>query len=244
MDTTTAHKLNTFNQRFYARNAASFSSTRSSAWQGWERLRPEIERASAILDVACGNMRFEKYAAGLADGKCPEFYCVDSCAELAVSLPRVHFQQLDVVKLCIERDELAEAMYAPICDLSVSFGFLHHIPGFEARSHFVDALLSKTAAGGAVALSFWCFMNDGRLARKALAITEVAKEKLNVELEQNDYFLGWQNDREALRYCHSFTDEEIGELVDSVSDSCALEQRYDADGRSAALNSYVILRKR
>lgn len=244
MDTTTAHKLNKLNKEFYSRHAASFSSTRSFSWQGWEKLRPEIARASTVLDVACGNMRFEKFAKSFEGGSQKEFYCVDSCAELASELPNVHFQELDVVELCIERAGLAEALVTPMCDLSVSFGFLHHIPGFEARRHLVDALLDKTVQGGVVALSFWCFMKDDRLARKAHAITELATQKLRFELDANDYFLDWQDDHSAFRYCHSFSDDEIDELVACVSGECEQRLRYGADGRDGALNTYVILNRR
>lgn len=243
MDTTTAHKLNLLNQEFYSRHAESFSSTRSFPWQGWEKLHPEIMRASTVLDVACGNMRFEKFASSLKEGGQIKFFCVDTCAEFASDLPNVRFQQLDVVKLCIERADLVEALDSPICDLSVSFGFLHHIPGFEARRHLVDALLDKTAKGGAVALSFWCFMKDDRLARKALLTTELATEKLGLDLDEGDYFLDWQDDRSAFRYCHSFSDDEIHELVAGASGVCEQELEYRSDGRNGILNTYVILRK-
>lgn len=244
MDTTTAHKLNMLNQEFYRQHAASFSSTRSSSWQGWEKLRPEIERASTVLDIACGNMRFEKFAKTLESASCTKFYCVDSCLELAPGMPDVRFQELDVVQVCIEQAGLAASLDCPACDLVVSFGFIHHIPGFEARRHFIDALLEMTVQGGAVALSFWCFMRDDRLARKALSTTGLAMEKLGLTLDENDYFLGWQEDPTAFRYCHSFSDDEIQKLLASVSSVCEQEICYRADGRNGLLNTYVVLRRR
>ena len=244
MNITTAHKLNMLNQEFYSRHAESFSSTRSSSWQGWEKLRPETMRASTVLDVACGNMRFEKFASSVEGGDRIEFYCVDSCPELASEVPNVHFQELDVVQLCIEQADFAAVLDSPLCDLAVSFGFIHHIPGFEARRRFVDALLERTTRGGAVALSFWCFMRDERLARKALSVTELAMEKLELELDENDYFLDWQDDRSALRYCHCFSDDEIQELVTCVSQACEQELCYRADGKNGMLNTYIVLRRR
>lgn len=243
MDFITAQKLNKLNQEFYARNAATFSSTRSHPWQGWERLRPAIEEASTILDVACGNMRFERFAQALKGEQGIECYCVDSCAELADELPGVKFHQLDIVELCIEQADIAQAICAPVCDLTVSFGFLHHIPGFEARCHFIDALVEKTAPGGLVAVSFWRFMEDNRLARKACAITEHARQELDLHLDENDFILGWQNDDSAYRYCHNFTDDEIDELVGSVAQVCELALRFNADGKNGALNTYVVLQK-
>lgn len=53
---------------FYRANAESFSQTRQSPWQGWVRLLEVVEAASGqeplrVLDLACGNLRFERYLA-------------------------------------------------------------------------------------------------------------------------------------------------------------------------------------
>ena len=244
MDAKTAQKLNALNQEFYAKNAASFSATRSHPWEGWKRLRPAIGAASNILDVACGNLRFERFASMLKGEGNVEFDCVDSCAELAPSLPGIHFQKLDIVELCINGGNIAKAIHSPACDFVVSFGFLHHVPGFEARCRLIEALLEKTVQGGRVALSLWQFMEDDRLARKALATTARARHELDLDLDENDYILGWQDDGSAYRYCHNYTDDEISELLFKVSDTCQLEFHYNSDGRNNALNTYVVLRKK
>ena len=244
MDAKTAQKLNALNQEFYAKNAESFSATRSHPWEGWERLRPAIEGASKILDVACGNMRFERFASTLRSDENVEYHCVDSCAELAPSLPGIHFQKLDIVELCINGGDIAQALRSPACDLVVSFGFLHHVPGFEARLRLIEALLEKTVPGGRVALSFWRFMEDDRLARKALATTSRARQELDLALDENDYILGWQDGDSTYRYCHYYTDDEIRDLLFIITDICHLELHYNSDGRNNALNTYVVLRRK
>lgn len=243
MDALTAHTLNKLNQVFYARNAASFSSTRSAPWPGWERLRFAIEEATTVLDVACGNMRFEKYAETVGGAYPKEYHCVDSCLDLAIDLPNAHFQDLDIVDLCIRGAGISQMLQSPACDLVVSFGFLHHVPGFEARRRLIDALVEKTAQGGRLALSFWRFMEDDRLAQKALAVTERAKRAFELVLEENDYILGWQGDNSAYRYCHNYTDDEISELLSTITGICEPELRYNSDGRNDMLNTYIVLRK-
>ena len=57
---------------------------------------------------------------------------------------------------------------APLADISVCFGFMHHVPSCEYRVRVLDALVRQTRPGGIIAISFWEFMNDERMARKAV----------------------------------------------------------------------------
>ena len=122
-----ASSLIQLNNTFYREHSASFSDTRQAPWPGWVRTMDialeqldvaTIERPVRVFDLACGNMRFENFAAGgtlaakgvdgaspSADASCPfEFYGVDSCQDLAIDarghalrIPNLHFQELDVL---------------------------------------------------------------------------------------------------------------------------------------------------
>ena len=243
MDRQTANILNEMNMRFYADNAQSFSKTRMNPWKGWERLVPYIEGASTILDVACGNMRFERFVQERCPSSVPEYYCIDACPELVGENPEVSFQRLDIVELCISGNDVAASLNAPTCDFVVSFGFLHHIPSVEARIALVKALVEKTRTGGTIALSFWQFMNDKKLALKAEESTEKLRQDFKVNLDKGDYLLGWQDVEGACRYCHHFDDSEICELIATFGRKLEIIEQYSADGNSIPLNSYLILRK-
>ena len=54
-------------------------------------------------------------------------------------------------------------------DLSVSFGFLHHIPLPQWRAAFLEALIEATKPGGFACISLWRFLTDDGLAAKAKA---------------------------------------------------------------------------
>lgn len=107
MDKNLARFLCRLTGDFYAANSGSFSQTRQSAWPGWltcaEVLRKEgllaaanAPRSLSVLDLACGNMRFERFFSQVAS-PLPVRYCaVDSCDELAVGASDV-----------LARDELA-----------------------------------------------------------------------------------------------------------------------------------------
>ena len=244
---------------FYRANAESFSQTRQSPWQGWVRLLEVMEAASGreplrVLDLACGNLRFERYLADALPGRVLSGYAVDNCDPLVETggrnesdaLSRIAFQNLDVVER-LSAGCLREALEAPdaSCDLAVSFGFMHHVPLERWRAGLLRALVAKVRPGGFVAVSFWRFLNSAKLARKAQETTSRARTELGIpELPGNDYLLGWQDTQGLYRYCHHFDEPEIERLLAMVADSADLVSCFEADGKTGNLNEYVVLRVR
>ena len=244
---------------FYRANAESFSQTRQSPWQGWVRLLEVMEAASGreplrVLDLACGNLRFERYLADALPGRVLSGYAVDNCDPLVETggrnesdaLSRIAFQNLDVVER-LSAGCLREALEAPdaSCDLAVSFGFMHHVPLERWRAGLLRALVAKVRPGGFVAVSFWRFLNSAKLARKAQETTSRARAELGIpELPGNDYLLGWQDTQGLYRYCHHFDEPEIERLLAMVADSADLVSCFEADGKTGNLNEYVVLRVR
>ena len=278
MDLDMAHTLNDMNSAFYARYAASFSQTHTSAWKGWSKLAPSIAGAESILDVACGNMRFCDFAEEVKGGVPFAYYGVDSSRALAIDegllakegIDLTHsepeegsvedtslsgqlkgsashgirsYQQLDIVRTYLEGRDIASAIAAPCCELVVSFGFFHHVPGDDARRKLLRALVSKAVPGGKIAISFWHFMDDERLTRNATRITSRASRERSLRLEQGDYLLGWHGDETTLRYCHHFTQDEIALLAKGIAAEASVEALFEADGKAAPLNSYVVLKR-
>lgn len=207
MELGTAHALCALNNEFYRRQSESFSATREASWTGWERVLASISQASCggmepassgvsradrlrVLDVACGNFRFERFLAAKYEGA---FYAlgVDSCDAMALSALEgrdfgegsVDYLHADVVGRLLEGDRRdgifglsARKEGSVEFDVVVSFGFMHHIPGKRNRLALLRALVEAVRPGGIVAVSLWRFMDDERLARKARAITERVRE--------------------------------------------------------------------
>ncbi len=231
MDEQTARRLSDLTTEFYARTAASFSATRQTPWAGWERLLGlcGITRTSSlrVLDLACGNLRFERFLVERA-GSVRAWAC-DNCDELVPDPPcPTTYQHVD---LATSPHEVA----APACDLAVSFGFMHHLPTVHAREELLATLAEHTRPGGWVAVSFWQFAQDPRLAAKARPVADG---------EPGDFTLGWQNDPTAQRYCHSFEEAEIDDLAASVANMAREGTRFHADGKSGRLNRYLVLQRR
>lgn len=175
------------NTEFYERNAASFSQTRTVPWEGWRRCMAacgfdgldeaaldqpvDAQIADSVLDIACGNLRFETFLANAYPHIDWSFFAVDNCEPLVASgqediAKKVHFTCEDIVSNLLDglpaaepANVLALAAATPF-DLVVSFGFLHHIPSFDLRQQFLLEALSQVKPGGYLVVSFWQFLND------------------------------------------------------------------------------------
>ena len=267
MDADIARGLIALNNRFYAEHAASFSATRSAPWAGWSQLLDELRSAGGLsgcsklsaLDLACGNLRFERFLAEALPACELRVHAVDSCPALierapAMDAARIHYQQLDILEELLSRETPPHAMPRKpfdesAYDLTVCFGFMHHVPGAALRQRLLDLLVDATAPHGFIALSCWQFMGDARLAAKALQADDFASAappfpgfSLHA-LEEHDHFLGWQDDARPLRYCHHFADADIDNLVAHVAPRARELARWSADGRSGTLNRYLLLQR-
>lgn len=247
MDANTIHILNQLTTDFYARCASSFSATRSHAWTGWERIGRHIECLRGdtpvrLLDMGCGNLRFERFLEGQRIAPC-EIWAVDDCPELAADQLDVHFQELDIISsLC--RNMLLEDLEAPDCDLVCAFGLFHHVPDETLRTRLLETLIDKTKPNGCIAISLWQFEKDERMREKARIATAKALElHPSIGLDEHDWLLDWQRQEDVFRYCHSFTEEEADELARSVADKAELVDRFHADGKSDELNLYLVFRE-
>lgn len=111
----------------------------------------------SVLDIACGNLRFEMFLANAYPHIDWSFFAVDNCEPLVASgqediAKKVHFTCEDIVSNLLEGLPAAEPANIPALaaatpfDLVVSFGFLHHIPSFDLRRQFLlEALQSGEA---------------------------------------------------------------------------------------------------
>lgn len=261
MDNKTAHTLVKLNNAFYAHVHDSFSRTRQAPWNGWKRLVEEIPESFwkhsplTILDLACGNGRFEHFLAERYPHIHLQAECIDSCDELVsaaslqtLSNTELHFHHWDILgNLDTPPSNL------PQVNLGVCFGFFHHIPRIEWRERVLTYLISQTTPKGYIVLSFWSFLNDEHFAHKARQTHARAIQWFNEhptmsddpidisQLQTNDLFLSWQHNDGVYRYCHSYTSEEIDKLLATLPSSVSVVSRYFADGKNNNLNEYVIL---
>lgn len=252
----TAEQLIRITSEFYAQQAQSFSATRQMPWQGWQQCLDAMHQLSAgekpsVLDVGCGNLRFARFLCDEAGIVPATYFAVDNCRPLVESgktnahISELAFIELDVIKSLLD-NTLSSRLTVPACDLVVAFGFLHHVPGAEKRLQLLRTLLEKTKPGGYVCVSFWQFMNSQKLAAKAQETTAQGLQALGIdalELEGNDFLIGWQDKANTWRYCHHFSQEELDELLASLGSDVRVCAQFSADGKENNLNRYVILQR-
>lgn len=276
MDPRISDMLRRLNNEFYRRCAPSFSETRQAPWEGWRACLPHLRAAAdggpgggglTLVDIACGNGRFEAFLAQELAGVAVRAVGIDSCDEL-MREARVagagfrHFDAMDALACGIPwREALAglpgasrDAPSAPF-DAAVCFGFLHHIPSAVLRERALHELLDLVRPGGIAIVSLWRFLEDERLSCKAershaealAALAPAVRAEhgidLAAELEEGDRFLGWKDAPGLWRYCHSFDDGETDRLAATVADTADAVARFRSDGKSGRLNAYLIFRK-
>ena len=274
MDEAFAKQLCQLNNRFYKENAASFSATRQSGWSGWERClqaaglgRPELEPSDGqkpaeepkelhIVDLACGNLRFEAFLEREVPQAHLNALALDACEGLPVARSDTRFVRCDIIEelsketLC---GSLKEAMGASRtgtsfegADLAVCFGFMHHIPLPKWRAQLLEAMLGAVKPGGFACVSFWRFTADKGLAEKAQSTHAQGCAQLGFDptaFNDGDYLLGWKNREGSYRYCHSFTDADIDGLAATLPPNTRTAARFRADGRTGNLNEYLVLQR-
>ena len=215
-----------------------------------------------LLDLACGNGRFEAFLADALPGVEVRALALDSCDELMAEARAAgaRFRRFDALDALIRDEPWGAALdQAPASsarfDAAVSFGFFHHIPSADLRERALRALLAAVRPGGVVVASLWRFLDDERLAAKAArshpnalaALAPAVHQDLGLglaaQLEEGDRFLGWQGASGLWRYCHSFSEGEIDRLADAVADVACEVARFRSDGKSGRLNAYLIVRK-
>ncbi len=234
MDTKTITRLNAINREFYRITATSFDETRSQPWPGWLTLSPHLQAPLSVLDVGCGNGRFGLF---LADqlGKDVQYHGVDNNPTLLQKAEEA-FYAAGISHFQLENSDVVEhSLTTGAYDLVVAFGVLHHIPGNQQRQEFVQKLAERVQPGGLLAFATWRFYEFERFRQR------IVPWQADFAVEPHDYLLDWRRGEVALRYCHYVDDAEQATLIKA---SCLSEiSTYRADGFSASVNCYSILRR-
>jgi len=227
-----AHKLIKLNTQFYQQIASDFDDSRQFFWHGWKQLDPFIKSSHIVLDIACGNGRFEQYCRPISPTL--RYIGIDNNNTLGSKIIANNssiFVNQNILDKPWKKD-------IPTADLVTCFGFAHHIPGVELRSQFFAQLTSLVNPGGYLVISLWNFLkNPALLAR----IKASPREKYDtVLLEDGDYILDWKRGQEAIRYCHQYSEYEINACF--PHDTLQLINRFEADGKNND-NLYLIFKR-
>lgn len=216
----------------YSTHATEFSKTRQSPWPGWLQAVSLLKKHQplSILDVGCGNGRFLSFIKqeGILYKK---YLGIDNSKELigiakkSFSEAKERFQISDV-----ETESILEYKDSKSFNCIVMFGLMHHIRSKEKRKQLIDEAFTLIKESGIVIITFWQFKTDISFLN-----THIVED-----LGNDDYILRFG--KEAKRFCHFTSDEEIAELCSDIPQS-AIITKFKADGKNQHMNAYVILEK-
>ena len=233
MNEPTRQRLAAINRKFYRSVAQEFDRTRAQPWAGWKPLLPHLDGLPPkprVLDLGCGNGRFGRY---LTEHLGPVRYTgVDYSPEML----EIARERLPGARL-LARDMVREAPPAGPFDLTVCFGFLHHVPGRAQRLDLVRALAGALAPGGLLTFVTWRFADFSRFRERTVPWPAELAELV----EPHDYLLDWRRGAYALRYCHHFDAAEHQALVDATS--LVEVASWCADGPDNAANRFSLLQR-
>jgi len=191
-------KITHINTVFYNSIAEGFARSRQLPWAGWNKLIKYLKNDITLADLGCGNGRFYGFLSEQnIEFKYEGYDNSTNLVKLAKSsYPNVSFFERDVIK------EGVPTNY----DVISMFGLVHHIKNIDSLNIFIKNLLPKINPGGYMFITFWQFDPF-----KERTFNEKARE-LGVTLESNDYLLDWGGSGKDIRFCHRYTQEEIGQF--------------------------------
>ena len=225
------------NKDFYEKIGEDFSKTRQSPWDGWAKTLDVVRKAvnpsekTKILDLGCGNGRLLKF---LLDNKLNnfEYYGYDTDSFLLsfpiahYDLPFVHFDKMDILK---DLGNISGKF-----DVIFAFGLAHHIPSSEFRIKWFRQVVSILKPNGMFIFTTWNYNRDARFVPANNRF-----RNLKEELEDGDYFIGWNNLENVYRYVHIYSNIEIERILKSCG--AKLLSKFSSDGKNGNLNDYFIV---
>lgn len=244
MNKKTINRILAINKEFYEKISKDFDTTRKYPWEGWAPLLNIIKeknnkKALEVLDVACGNGRFLDYLA--ANLKQDFIYTgVDNNKDLLAFAENMYKDKWKEKNAVFKyEDVLGEKFTTKKYDVVVAFGITHHIPNEKRRQEWIKYISKILKPEGILAISFWNYNKDKRF--QPLDLSQI-KEELNIavkEIEDNDYFIRWNNN--AIRYVHIYSQEELKIIFSILSkNNLVMLADYEADSKEK-LNRYCIL---
>lgn len=244
-----AQQLNQLNRDFYQTVAESFSATREQPWSGWQWLvttdNQTVSQATAIADIGCGNGRFGSFIAPFLASP-QEYLGIDANQQLLQNTyDQVGplFKKVSLIQSDIVQEDLAEKLATSDPHILGVFGVFHHLPTRISREQFLRALKETLAddENKSIWLSTWQFTRNQNLLQRAVSPETIGLQITpDDEWTENDYILDWRRDKQAYRYCHLTTTDEMQQLCQEVGlKIIATHQSTDAGDKD---NCYYLLK--
>lgn len=247
MDQATINQLSALNETFYETVAEPFHRSRNLPWSGWQTVLKTIDsqfdqtQPLDVLDLGCGNGRWGTFLLKNHPHNSLRYVGVDSNANLLQYACRELLPSAEVLSLFNQDldsylNEKAGSKDVKKFDLIVLFGVWHHVPGSAHRAAILLQLAKLLKPKGLLVISCWRFLRSPQLAGRTIEPERAGFDEKT--LEAGDFFLDWQSEVSAIRYCHDTDRSEI--VAQSRAAGLHTIREFSADGKSSELNDYYI----
>lgn len=197
-------KYSLINKTFYDANALSFSSTRNGYDPAWYSVFKDgflDNNYCGLLDLGCGDGRFIKFFMNRFCRKDIMYIGIDQSLEmLKIARARFNnFSEVFFVNARITADILSKI--ARSCFFVAAVALFHHIPDASERERIAEGICDLLENGSGALISLWNFDE----------IPDQKKKRIPDKCQPGDFLLGWEKSG-AIRFCHSFSEEEVSRI--------------------------------
>lgn len=195
---------------FYSDHAAEFDSSRYNHWPSVVNFINSLESNSHLIDVGCGNGK------NMLIRKDLKYTGIDTCSQLIDICRKKGIADLVIA------DTRSLPFKDKVFDNAMSIAVIHHLPTYVDRLKACKEIIRIIRNGGLFLLEVW--IDKG--------VNNHKFQKIN---NNGDYFVTWRG--ESKRFYHMFSEKEVNELIQDVSDVILIQKYEEA-------NNWILLFKK
>ncbi|NCT55548.1 class I SAM-dependent methyltransferase [bacterium] len=231
MNKQTVKKLVELTANFYSINSQEFDLKNKHFREGWKNIK--FNDYSKVLDIAAGNYRLFEYLSSLNFGG--SYSALENSKDFVNYYKQNFLNSFKLFNIDAVSDlEKVENKY----DLITCFGFTHHLPSLKLRVKWFNQVGKLLSNNGKFIFTTWNFNTLSTFNKAKRQLEGVFEEG---DLEDGDYFLGWDNGS-ASRYCHLYSNKEVSFILSEAG--FKPDSSFEADGKNNKSNTYYVVSHR
>jgi len=196
-------------------------------------LQDYINEGDKILDLGCGNGRFNKVV-----GENVDYHGVDVSGVLI----RIAKAKYPDAKFFVSKP-LSLPFEDNFFDKVFCLAVFHHIPSSAIRKEFLKEVRRVLRPEGRIVLTVWD-LNDNKKARRLLLKYILLKLIGRTKLDFKDIFYPWKNSAGKLvinRYIHIFSEKELEKIIESAG--FVIKEKGILERSKKGKNIFIIAQK-
>ncbi|MBU1045627.1 methyltransferase domain-containing protein [Patescibacteria group bacterium] len=196
-------------------------------------LQDYVDKGDRILDLGCGNGRFQEVIKDRAD-----YYGTDVSGPLI----RIAKAKYSDAKFFVSKP-LSLPFEDNFFDKVFCLAVFHHIPSARIRKEFLKEIRRVLKPDGRIVLTVWD-LSDNKKARQLLLKYALLKLIGRTKLDFKDVFYPWKNSAGKVvinRYIHIFSENELEKIIESAG--LVIKEKGILERSPKGKNIFIIAQK-